>query len=65
MKKFPILPMLNNSKQIITDSQQNIVETRNEMSTDICFLIRGIRWKPNFVGPLGFWSVDVCFIYRL
>ena len=28
MKKFPILPMLNNSEQIITDSLTNIVETR-------------------------------------
>ena len=28
MKKFPILPMLNNSEQMITDSLKNIVETR-------------------------------------
>ena len=28
MTKFPILPMLNNSEQIITDSLKNIVETR-------------------------------------
>ena len=28
MKTNPILPMLNNSEQIITDSLKNIVETR-------------------------------------
>ena len=28
MTKFPILPMLNNSEQIISDSLKNIVETR-------------------------------------
>ena len=28
MTKFPILPMLNNSEQMITDSLKNIVETR-------------------------------------
>ena len=27
-KTFPILPMLNNSEQIITESLKNIVETR-------------------------------------
>ena len=52
MKKFPILPMLNNSEQMITDSLKNIVETRI-VCLHICFLIRGIRWKTNFVGPLG------------
>ena len=53
MKKVPIFPMLNNSEQIITDSlKKNIVETQI-VCLHICFLIRGIRWKTNFVGPLG------------
>ena len=52
-KKIPILPMLNNSEQIITDSvKKNIIETRI-LCLHICFLIRGIRWKTNLVGPLG------------
>ena len=50
MTKFPILPMLNNSEQIIIDSLKNIVEPRI-LCLHICFLIRGIRWKTNFVGP--------------
>ena len=52
MKKFPILPMLNNSEHIIIDSLKNIVGPRI-LCLHICFLIRGIRWKTNFVGPLG------------
>ena len=52
MTKFPILPMLNNSEQIIIDSLKNIVEPRI-VCLHICFLIRGIRWKTNCVGPLG------------
>ncbi len=52
MKKFPILPMLNHAEQILIDSLKNIVETRI-LCLHICFLIREIRWKPNFVGPLG------------
>ena len=52
MKKFPILPKLNNSEQIIIDSLKNIVGPRI-VCLHICFLIRGIRWKTNCVGPLG------------
>ena len=52
MKKFPILPMLNHAEHIIIDSLKDIVETRI-LCSHICFLIRGIRWKTNFVGPLG------------
>ena len=52
MTKFTILPMLNNSEQIIIDSLKNVVEPRM-LCLHICFLIRGIRWKTNVVGPLG------------
>ncbi len=52
MKKCPILPMLNHAEQIIIDSLIIIVETRI-LCLHICFLIRGIRWQTNFVGPLG------------
>ena len=51
-EKIPILPMLNHAEQIIIDSLKNIVETRI-LCLHACFLIRGIRWKTNFVGPLG------------
>ena len=48
MKKFPILPMLNNSEQIIIDSLKNIVgprilclhnmfsDTGNTMEDELC-----------------------------
>ena len=49
MEKFPILPMLNHAEHI---SLKNIVETQM-VCLHICFLIRGIRWKRNFVDPLG------------
>ena len=53
MKQFPILPRLNNSEQIITDSLKKISLKRELYVSVICFLIRGSRWKTNFVGPLG------------
>ena len=52
MKKFPILPMVNHLEQIIIDSLKNIVGPRI-LFLHICFLIQGIRWKTNVVGPLG------------
>ena len=49
-EQIPYYP--HNSEQMITDFLKNSVETRI-LCLHICFLIRGIRWKTNFVGPLG------------
>ena len=58
-EKFPILPMLNNSEQIITDSLKNIVETRiiclrNMFSDNGEYdgrRILSVRWVQDGVNP--------------
>ena len=53
MKKFPILPMLNHAEQILIDSLKKYRRNVVIVCLHICFLIREIRWKTDFVGPLG------------
>ena len=53
MTKFPILPMLNNSEQIIIDSLKNIVEPRMLCLHIIMFSDTGNTMEDEFCWSAG------------